>query len=116
MRTLTTSLVAIFVMAIVFGVAAVGTADLFRHSNEETKGNITDLFPTDSKFVMSDQNGNRLDFEMGDQAKVYIDDVTASLENLTIGDRVRVVYIIDETVWYALEVYCTRIDMPRPPQ
>ena len=114
MRPLTRSLVAVFVMAIMLGMAAVGTADLIRDSNEETKGIVTDILPTEAKFVISDQNGKRRDFEMGDEAKVYINDVSASLENLLIGDRVHVVYIVDETVWYALEVYCTRIDSPRP--
>ena len=108
MRTLTRPLVSVFVIAILLGVAAVGTADLFRPSSEETKGTIADLVPTDARFVIFDQNGNLRDFEMLPDAKVTIDDVPASLENLRIGDRVRVAYIFDKTVLRALEVNCTR--------
>ena len=47
-------------------------------------------------------------FKMDEDAQVYVNDMHAQLEDLRRGDRVQVIYRVDEHDLLALEIRCRR--------
>jgi len=71
-------------------------------------GTVTELFPDQMQFVIIDHEGKMLTFKMDEDAQVYIDDRPAVLEDVMTGDRVEIIYRVEEADLLAIEVRITR--------
>jgi hypothetical protein len=75
---------------------------------EQITGTVTELLPDQMQFVIADKDGKLHTFTMDEDAQVLINELPAVLEDVQYGDRVVVIYRVDEASWLAIEVKCKR--------
>ena len=73
---------------------------------QELKGTVKDVDPGQMQLVVKDLEGNARVFKMDEDAQVYIDGMAGTLDDLRQGDRVDVIYRVDEANLLAIEVRC----------
>jgi len=75
---------------------------------EETKGRLKQVLTDQDEFVLTDQKGDDFQFQMGEDAKVFINDREAALSELRNRDDVRVIWRDLDGTRVASEIRCTR--------
>jgi hypothetical protein len=93
-------LVVIAVLAL-FLSAATARADFMN-------GTIMDVFPDQFQVVVADPEGNMHTFIMDEDFTILVNDLPAVLEDLQTGDRVEVVFRMEEADMLAIEIHCRR--------
>jgi hypothetical protein len=92
------ALFAVILLAFVAGTALAG----------DIKGKIKSVDPDRLEFVLDDNNGRVMTFQMDEDAQVIINDRDAQLADLRPGDEVMVVGRQDRSNMMAIEVRCKR--------
>jgi hypothetical protein len=77
-------------------------------SAQQMSGTVKDVYPAQRQLVIADPRGTPYVFGMDEDAQVYVDDMPAVLEDLQKGDRVAVIYRVEEDQLLAIEVRCRR--------
>jgi hypothetical protein len=75
---------------------------------QQMSGTVKDVYPAQRQLVVADQNGTPNVFGMDEDAQVYVDDMPAVLEDLQKGDRVAVIYRVEEDQLLAIEIRCRK--------
>jgi hypothetical protein len=73
---------------------------------QELKGTVKDVYPGQLQLAVQDLEGNAHVFKMDEDAQVYIDGMAGTLDDVRQGDRVAVIYRVDEASLLAIEVRC----------
>jgi hypothetical protein len=94
-----------FLAALLVCLAAPAVA---RESHGEMRGKVMEVHPDVMEFVLADEAGKRLRFEMEEDATVLINGREATLAELQPGDMVSVVHMRQGERWMAIEVRCER--------
>jgi hypothetical protein len=75
---------------------------------QQVSGVVKDVYPGPGRLVVTGPDGAAFVFKMDEDAQVYVNDQHAQLDDLRPGDRVQVIYRVDEAELLAIEIRCWR--------